>query len=135
MARPPRNQLAIKDLAKHMKPLKRQKRATAKDLELHAFSTFGVRVNEESMRKALAGDIDPTACAVELLMALCSFYEVPPAELGHFAEQRLNATLTFARRYASDEGPGSGGGQEVHQSGWTDDGGADAIVLAFPLAS
>lgn len=104
MARPPRNDLATKDLASRVQRLARRRPSSAKDIELWAFAELGLRVGHESIRKALAGEIDPTQCNVELLMALAAYYEVEPAELGTHAERRLRPFLAFAARVSPPEG-------------------------------
>lgn len=108
--------MATKQLASAVARLNRRRHATAKDIELWANANLHVRVSNESCRKALAGQIDPTQCAVELLMAITGFYGVSPADLGHHAEARLAPLLTFAS--AITPGPDGPGGQVIDASGW-----------------
>jgi hypothetical protein len=111
MARPPRNELAVKSFTDAVKALHKQhaKRhgqpATAKDIELFAYRTMEMRVSDESVRKVFAGQVDPTTCNVELLISLAAFFEVSPDELGSFAGERVRRILAFA----SVSGPDGGG--------------------------
>lgn len=124
MARPKRNEMAMKDLHRSVQRLvrKRHSHATPKDIELWAFAERGLKVSDESIRKAHEGETDPTACASELLLVLRDFYEAGPGELGRAAEERLT---TLARFFGPDRGPD----QANRESGCID--GRPAQVLPF----
>lgn len=113
MARPRRNEIASKELHKAVTKLARKRNPTAKpkDIELWAYAERGVRVSEESIRKAHLGEIDPTQCAVELLLVLRGFYDAGPGELGDTAERRMLAVAAFHT-------PSTPSGQESDASGW-----------------
>lgn len=138
MARPPRNDLAIHDMANHVRLLLDAKPSTAKDIERFAWRNLDLTVGNESIRKALAGLIDPCQCAIELLVALVAYFEVEPAELGRFAEERLRPILSFAGSIGHDQGPDTPGGQESDPSGWVhrlaDDEAAGNVVALFDYA-
>jgi hypothetical protein len=106
MARHQRNEMAVAQLRARVARLAKKHPASPKDIELWAYLNLGLRVGEESIRKALKGDIDPTQCAVELLMVLSAFYEVEPSVLGHHAEARMKPFLTWAGKRGPDEPPG-----------------------------
>lgn len=112
MARPPRNEVAVANFARHVARLAKRQPTTAKDIELWAYANLGLRVSQESTRKALNGEIDPTQCAVELLLALLGYFGVEPSALGSAAEKRLRPVLAFAAD------PNGGGGQEVRSTIW-----------------
>lgn len=89
--------MAVKRFADAMSHITKQHPdAKAKDIERWGWTHLDVAVAEESIRKALHGRIDPTACAVELLMVLSSYFGVEPSALGPDAERRLTAVLTYA---------------------------------------
>ena len=102
MARPPRNELAVKSLADAVGVLQTQHKrqtgrpATSKDIELFGFGSLDMRVSEESIRKALTGQVDPTTCSIELLLVLASYFEVTTDELGGFASERVRRILAVA---------------------------------------
>ena len=124
MARPPRNELAVKSFADAVSKIhtqyKRQhgRSATTKDIELYGFGTLGMRVSEESIRKAFHGQVDPTTCNVELLFVLAAFFEVTPDDLGNFAAERARRILAFA----SPAGPDGGGDVLISPTAWNTDG-------------
>lgn len=96
MARPPRNDLAVKDFARSIKRVSKAKpTATPKAIELWAYKEHGVHVAPESIRKALAGQVDPTACSIELLTTLAAFYGVEPADLGVYAGRRIASVMSL----------------------------------------
>lgn len=95
MARHPRNDMAAKQLHIHLKRLAKQRPASAKDIELETYAKSGVRIGQETIRKALAGEVDPNQCSVELLVAFTAFYAVTPDELGGFAARRLAGLSTL----------------------------------------
>lgn len=101
--------MAVSQFGTRIGRLAKKTPASAKDIELWAYANLGLRVSDESIRKALNGDIDPTQCAVELLMAVAAFYDVEPQDLGHHAESRLQAVLTYAGRSGPDDSGGLGG--------------------------
>ena len=113
MARPKTNELAVRDFHKAVDKLARKNPARPKDIELWAYATHGVYVSSESLRKAFNGTIDPTACAMELLVAIKGFYGVPSIALGHFAAERMNPFFHLA-----GIDPDSPGGQVSDASGW-----------------
>lgn len=104
MARPQRNEMATKQLASAVTRLHKHKPATAKDIELWSYANLGMRVSEESVRKALRGAIDPMQCSAELLLALAAFFGVSPDELGHIAAERVRPFLAYATNYGPDGG-------------------------------
>lgn len=108
--------MAVSQLGTRIAKLAKKQPATPKDIELWAYANLDIRVGEESIRKALKGDVDPNQCAVELLMSLTGFYGVDPSALGHIAEARLRSVLTFASTL--NDGPDSPGGQVIDASGW-----------------
>lgn len=107
--------MAVSQMAGRVARLAKKNPATAKDIELWAYKNLGLRVGSESVRKALHGSIDPTQCAVELLMALTGFYGVEPEALGHIAADRLHSVLAYASTQAPPDGPG---GQEMPPTIW-----------------
>ena len=124
MARTPRNEIATKEFHKALTKLARRKGVQYKDVELWAYAERNVRVSDEMVRRAHVGDVDPTGCAVELLLVLRDYYDAGPGDLGEFAQRKMDAVLAFA-------GPKSGPGQQVHGSPCTNE--RDATVLDFPL--
>lgn len=125
MANTPRNPLAVKDFARSMKVVaKRKPNATPKDIELWAHSTYGVRLGEETLRKAQRGDVDPTAVKAEVLVALAAYYEVDPEALGRFASERIATLRTLVGVGA--QGPDTPGGLGNARSTWNE---RDAEVL------
>lgn len=107
MARPKRNPLAVEDLKLHVTRLaKRKPDTTPGDVRLNFYANRQIKVGEESIRKALEGEVDPTQCQVELLMALLDWYGVTPAELGNFAEHRLAGVIAFAHTFPGPDTPG-----------------------------
>lgn len=110
MARHPRNEMAVAQFGVRVARLAKKHPATPKDIELWAYSHLGLRVGEESIRKALKGEVDPTQCAGELLMVLAAFYGVEPSALGHHAERRMQPFLTWAGKRGPDEPPQQGSG-------------------------
>lgn len=118
MARPARNELAVKSFGTAVKALHTQhtkataRPATSKDIELFGWARCGMRVSDESIRKALAGNVDPMTCNVELLIVLAAFFEVSPDELGSFAAERVRKIVAFA----ATGGPDGGGDQRSAQS-------------------
>lgn len=104
--------MATKQLASSVSRLHKHKPATAKDIELWSYANLGMRVSEESVRKALRGAIDPMQCSAELLLALAAFFGVSPDELGHIAAERVRPFLA----YATEHGPDGGGGLRTSQS-------------------
>jgi len=114
MARPLRNDMAVKQLASAVARItKDHPTVTPKDIERWAWTNLDLAVSEESIRKALRGQIDPTQCAVELLMALAGYFGVNPSALGHIAEARLASILAYAGRQTPDDP----GGLEVSRRG------------------
>ena len=122
--------MAVAQLRTRVARLAKKHPASPKDIELWAYLNLGLRVGEESIRKALKGDVDPTQCAAELLVALAGFFGVEAAALGHHAEARIKPFLAWAGRHGPDSGPG----QEIRPSGCID-GPAGATVLTFRKAS
>lgn len=104
MARHPRNDMAAKELHIHLKRLAKQRPGTAKDIELETYARSGVRVGQETIRKALAGEVDPTQCSVEVLLALTSWYGVGPDQLGGFAERRIASVMSLVSTGPPDLG-------------------------------
>lgn len=115
MARPPRNALAIEDFGRNMAKLTRTNSATPKDIELWAYATQGLRVGQESIRKALHGEIDPTQCAVELLLVLAAYYGVEPRRLGKFAAERIRPVQALSGGTDPHDG---GRHKRTGSSGW-----------------
>lgn len=115
MARPPRNALAIQDFSRNMAKVTRHNAATPKDIELWAYATLGFRVGQESIRKALNGEIDPTQCAVELLLVLAEFYGVEPQRLGKFADERIRPIMALSSIHGPKNKPS---GRRSVSSGW-----------------
>lgn len=115
MARPQTNELAMRDFGKALAKLHRKTPAKAKDIELWAYATHGVRLSSVTIQKALSGHMDPTACAMEVLTVLAAFYKVQPEALGRFAADRLAGELSLI---GSIVGPDDGRGQESAPSGW-----------------
>lgn len=116
MARTPKNELAATELGNRLRTLQEahQDRPTPKMIERWLLSTHGLEVSDESVRKAHAGQVDPTGCNLDLLVGLSAYYEVPPAELGRFTEMRVQTVLAMVGS-APDRGPDLPGGK----SGWT----------------
>lgn len=112
MARPQKNQLAARDFHKHVLRLQKRKPCTVKDVELWAYGRYGARISIESIRKAFAGDADPTACAAEVLLVIAAFFAAEPDALGPYAAERLQGILAMA---ADVDGAGDLG---ISASGW-----------------
>ena len=106
MAKQPRNHLAMTDLGRALAKLHKKNPATPKDIELWTYGNHGVRIGEETIRKAHKGQVDPTTCLLDLLIALMAFYEVQPAALGKFAEHRIKSVMSMA---GADGGPSDRG--------------------------
>lgn len=97
MARSRRNEVAIKQFAVAISRItKNHPDVTPKDIERWGWTRYDLTVAEESIRKALRGQIDPTQCAVELLLLIAGYFEVEPSGLGSIAEGRLRSVLAFA---------------------------------------
>lgn len=135
MARPSRNELAVKSFADAVSALhtqhKRQagRAASPKDIELTGYARLGMRVSEESIRKALLGQVDPMQCNVELLIVLANFFEVSPDELGTFASERIRRIVAFA----TPVGPDGGGDMRSAQSRCTAPGSRWELATVTPL--
>lgn len=125
MPRPKRNEMAMKELHRGVQRLARKRHihASPKDIELWAYAERGLKVSDESIRKAHEGAVDPTACAGELLLVLRDFYGAEPGDLGNAAEERFR---TLARFFAPDPGPD----QVVRTSGCINEG--PGQLLQFP---
>jgi len=119
--------MAVTQLARHIGRLSKKQPGTPKDIELWAYAHLNLRVGIESIRKALNGDIDPSQCAMELLIALAGYYGVEPAALGHIAESRLSAVIAYASTAPTP--PNGGPGQVIDASGWFS-GSADLDLVA-----
>lgn len=107
--------MATNQLATRVSRLAKRNPGGPKDIELWAYANLDLRVGTESIRKALAGQVDPTQCAVELLLALAGYYGVGPEALGHFAEARLRPVIAFAGSMTPPDTPD---GQVIDASGW-----------------
>src|SRR5436190_20506350 len=118
MARPQKNQIAQRQLHTNLKRLQRTNPASVRDIERWGW-LHGLDVGNQSVRNALNGEIDPTACALELLLLLTGFYGVAPAELGSFTEQRINAVLQLVGSGSS--GPEGGHHQQSDGFGWLEE--------------
>jgi len=117
--------MAVKRFADAMSHITKQHPdAKAKDIERWGWTHLDIAVAEESIRKALNGRIDPTACAVELLMLLSSYFEVQPSALGPDAERRLISVLAYAGLHLDDDP----GGLEVSHRAWN----GDATIITMP---
>lgn len=115
MARPIRNEVAQQQFADCLRNLAATKpELRVKDIERWGWEHLNAEVAVTSIRSALDGKVDPTACGLELLMVLSGFFEVSPAELGTYAERRLNAALA----YGSNGGPNGGPGLGSDAFGW-----------------
>lgn len=120
MARPPRNEVAVKSLKDALTKLQTQyhrrtgRRATSKDIELFGYRHLEMRVSDESIRKALTGHVDPSTCNVELLLVLAGFFDVSPDELGKFAAEKVRRILAAA----GVAGPDDGGGVQISPNAW-----------------
>ena len=90
MARPPKNHDAAAELGQRLQELhaKDENNPTPKDIELWIYEAFRARVATESIRKAHRGEVDPTACDMELLSGLAAYYDVDLADLGKYAASR-----------------------------------------------
>lgn len=114
VARPRKNEVAVRDLHRALAKLGKRKPASAKEIERWIWTNHdGAGISDESIRKALLGEIDPDACNVELLFALRSFYGVDIDGLGRFAAARMRAALSLA-----GVGPSGPSGQGIDRSGW-----------------
>lgn len=121
--------MAVTEFAARISRLSKQQPGEPKDIELWTYSHLGLRVGTESIRKALHGQVDPTQCAAELLMALTAYYGVTPAELGRFAEQRLQSVLAFAA--TMDPSPIDPSEQGIALDRCSTQPAGDAAVLTF----
>ena len=90
MARRPKNHDAAQDLGEKLQELhaKTGNNPTSKDIELWIYEAFRTRVATESIRKAHRGEVDPTACDMELLSGLAAYYDVDLEDLGRHAASR-----------------------------------------------
>lgn len=130
MARTPRNELAVKDFANAVAVItSTHPPATAKEIELWIYSNHNRHVSEESIRKALRGDIDPDGCNLELLVGIRAFFAVPAEQLGRFAANRIEANLAMAGATLPDgphhrphdgslDGPTTTGEQDISPTIW-----------------
>lgn len=114
MARTAKNQEAAIELGERLRELNDTAgNPTSKDMELWIYEAFHTRVSTESIRKAHRGDVDPTACDLELITGLAAYYDVEVTELGPHAARRTLTVLTMASPEARAElpprmhGPGS----------------------------
>lgn len=118
MARHPRNELAVKDFHKNL--TKAVSMSTAdpipKRIELWIHSTSGHHVAEESIRRALRGEIDPTGCNAELILGLAGYFEVSPRDLGKFAAERVEQVMVLAG--AAGVTPPDGPDEQVIRHSW-----------------
>lgn len=90
MARTPKNHAAAQDLGEKLRELQAEtgNDPTPKDIELWIYEAFRTRVSTESIRKAHRGEVDPTACDMELLSGLAAYYDVDLEDLGRHAASR-----------------------------------------------
>lgn len=89
MARPQRNDVATKSLARAITKLSKKKPGNASDISFWARSRYGLKVSDVTIHKAFKGELDPTACTLEVLNVLRRFYAVDPDALGDAAAERL----------------------------------------------
>lgn len=117
MPPPPRNQLASTELGNRLSELQARHpdRPGATAIERWLLRHYDVEVSSTSIRKAHIGEVDPTACGVDLLAGLAAFYDVDPSALGRFAERRINSVLAMAG--AATGGPNAPGGQGIPSTG------------------
>lgn len=120
MAQTPRNELAAAELGRRLAELHQahpdQPGWTA--VQRWLLRRFDVEVSATSIRKAHLGEVDPTACDVDLLVGLAAFYSVPAEALGNFAGRRVAAVLAMAGA-ASGPRPDSPREQAIPAYTWT----------------
>lgn len=107
MAQTPRNPLAMQSLGRALTKLAKSKPGGPKDIELWAFANHGFRINEDTLRKAFKGQVDPGKCNVEVLVALMAWYACEPADLGEAAAKAL-APLFSVVGGRPEQGPDQG---------------------------
>lgn len=97
MARTPKNHEAAAELGARLSDLKQQHAdPTPKDIELWIYREFGVRVGEESIRKAHKGLADPHSCDPELLAGVAHYYGVKPVDLTPATRERFISLTKIA---------------------------------------
>lgn len=107
----------MRDLAKRSSRLWRSaQRPAFSTMSKSLFRDFGYDVSEETIRKAHRGEVDPTQCGVELLLALCAFYEAEPAELGAVAARRIETAQALTEAFSGP--PSRPGGQGKPSTIW-----------------
>lgn len=109
MARALRNTQAMRDFDKHIARITRQHKGDIRiqAIGYQAYARFGIELAPQTIRNAFEGKVDPTACSVELLIALADYFDVEPAALGPDAEAKINSVLTYAAG-RGDDGSGLG---------------------------
>lgn len=111
MSRRPRNEIATRDLAKHHRALHRSAGSpTTGEMYRRMVREYDADITEEPIRRLVLGDVDPTYCSLELLLAVCAFYSCTPEELGEAAAHRINTALAMV--------PHGGPGLPKRESGW-----------------
>lgn len=112
MARAMRNLPAMQDFARRMDKLSRQHKGDVRiqAIGYQAYARFGIELSPQTVRNAFESKVDPTACSVELLIALADYFEVEPAALGPYAEGRIRSVLAYAG------GPEGGPGLDIAAS-------------------
>lgn len=97
MARTPKNHEAAAELGERLTQLKQEHaNPTPKDIELWVYGEFGVRLGEESIRKAHKGLADPHSCDPELLAGIAHYYGVAPVDLTPAVAERFMSLTKIA---------------------------------------
>lgn len=106
MARSPKNHEAAAEFGQRLHALNVERdEPTSKDIELWIYDAFHTRVSQESIRKAHRGEVDPTACDLELITGLAAYYDVEVTDLGPHAARRTLTVMTMASAEARAELP------------------------------
>lgn len=89
MARPQKNEVATKGLARAVTKLSKKHPGNANDISFWARSKYGLKISDVTIHKAFKGELDPTACSLEVLNVLRRYYAVDADALGDAAAERL----------------------------------------------
>lgn len=104
MARPPRNTEAAREMADRLARLNASVGARPKQVERFAYKELDIEISDESVRKALVGEVDPQRCDIELLVALARFFAVDYEGLGPVAARRFQLVSVVMGSGPDDEG-------------------------------
>lgn len=127
MSRPPKNQIATKEFHRALNDLKKRRPPRRPlDVTLWGHKEFDVEITDETIRRALVGEVDPTGCQIELLFMLAQWFDATPEELGSHAAERMHK---MQRLMGQNPPPGL----QVQHSRWSNEHGGQSLATVTLL--